>query len=146
MFPSHDQVEQVQKQVIFTDTEAYEMELKNQSEKVKVFKKILNEIANVIDLQKVDYQLLEKHRLSYVIELFYDLNQNTLPKFITPAKALQLTSFDSPGVYKLFTQYNDIRIYKPLKIEKSSIEVSVKQSQYDWYLNEENSNIIVLRK
>lgn len=132
-----EQIEQVQKQVIFTDTEAYEMELKNQTEKKKVFNDILKEIADVIDLEKVNFQTLEEQRLSYIIELFYDLNKKTLPPFITSAKALQLTSFDSQKVFKLFQQYDSIKIYKPLKIEKNSIDISVKQSQYDWFLNED---------
>jgi len=128
------------KQVIFTDLEAYNLELKNQEAKLKIFKNILKEVEEVIQLDKVDFQLLEKQRLTYVIDLFYDLNINSLPKFIPPAKALQLTNFDSSAVYKLFTQYDSIKNYKPLKIEKNSIDISVKQSDYDWYLNQDKKN------
>ena len=129
------------KQVIFTDLEAYNLELKNQEAKLKIFKNILKEIEEVIELDKVDFQLLEEQRLTYIIDLFYNINQKTIwPKYVTPAKALQLTNFDSSAVYKLFTQYDSIKNYKPLKIEKNSIDISVKQSDYDWYLNQDKKN------
>ena len=132
-----EQLKEAKKEVIYTDLEAYNLELKNQTEKKKIFSDILKEIADVIDLEKVNFQTLEEQRLSYIIELFYDLNKKTLPPFITSAKALQLTSFDSQKVFKLFQQYDAIKIYKPLKIEKNSIDISVKQSQYDWFLNQD---------
>ena len=127
------------KQVIFTDLEAYNLELKNQEAKLKIFKNILKEIEEVIDLDKIDFQLLEEQRLTYIIDLFHNLNENTLPKYITPAKALQLTNFDSAAVYRLFQQYDGITNYKALKIEKNAINISVVQEDYDWYLNNEKS-------
>ena len=132
-----EQIEQVQKQVIFTDIEAYELEFKNQTAKTKVFKEILKIVAEVIDVEQIDVQQLEEHRMSYVLEVFYNTNKKKLPTFITPAKALQLTSFDGSAVFKLFQQYDAIKIYKPLKIDKKSIELSVKQSDYDWFLNQD---------
>ena len=118
-----EQIEHVQKQVIYTDVEAYDLELKNQTAKIKVFKEILNIVAEVIDIEQIDIQQLEEHRISYIVSLFYDLNKKKLPTFITPAKALQLTSFDGSAVFKLFQQYDAIKIYKPLKIDKKSIEL-----------------------
>lgn len=129
------------KEVIFTDLEAYTLELKNQEAKIKIFKDILKEIEEVIELNKVDFQLLEEQRLTYIIDLFYNINQKTIwPKYVTPAKALQLTSFDSSAVYKLFTDYDSVKNYKPLKIEKNLIDISVKQTDYDWYLNQDKKD------
>ena len=132
-----EQVKEAQKEVIYTDVEAYDLELKNQTAKIKVFKEILNIVAEVIDIEQIDIQQLEEHRISYAIELFYNTNKKKLPTVITPAKALQLTSFDGSAVFKLFQQYDSIKIYKPLKIDKKSIELSVKQSDYDWFLNQD---------
>ena len=128
------------KKVIYTDLNAYQVALDKQTKMQNCIDAIVKE-ASKIDVEINDFRFIEKtDPLTLIKDAYWKANK--FPAGVTMEKALSHTEFNTQVVEDAYKTYQLLsKTVKPLTIREDSVEITVKESDYDWYLNEDKKDL-----
>lgn len=130
------------KKVIHTDLTAFQIALDKQT-RMQDCLGVIKEEALKAGIEISDYRIFEKtDPLTFIKDEYWKANSNMFPAGVTIDKALGNTEFNSKVVEDAYKQYQELSRYvKPLIIREDSVELSVKEEDYNWYLNEDQKDL-----
>lgn len=127
------------KKVIHTDLNAYKAAVEKQSRMQKALDIIFKEFTKAgIEVNDIREVIKNGDPATFARESYWQTNRRFFPPGIDATTAINSTAYDEKTVQAAWNEYKQIeKTVKPLTIREDSVEISVKENDYNWYLLEE---------
>ncbi|MGM0934035.1 MAG: hypothetical protein ACQEWD_11380 [Bacteroidota bacterium] len=131
------------KQVIHTDLTSYKRDRDKQTQLQSQLDIIFKEYSKAgIEVKDIRDVIKSDDPATFAREQYWQENRKFFPPGVDATTAINRTAYSEKVVQDAWSEYKKLSgLVKPLTIREDSIELTVKESEYNWYLNNDKKEL-----